>query len=549
MLAYSQDDDPGMTLLSLDDYNNQQNISGSILGSSSSGAPSCGALANDDVFYQFNATTQGAKLTLSSADFDGVLEIWDELQNSVACVNNVNGIGNETNFFSTLVPGQNYYIRIYSADGVQGAGNFNLEYCYLPSLPLGANYHNTSFDGDFYRLDDQIRRSINSDIPVEQTIWKFRNLTNNLEVTYNVNSNLYLTFLDNVENTVGTIANPFFCYGDSVAVSTNLVIEGQNCGYSQEHTIYFQEQPNTWMLPQFVGGTFLPGDFVRAKFTHHDEQFEWELWEFGNLLSNVVLPQGQDLITFDYFEGLLYNRFYEIRVRVTSCGETGPWSPYYPVFIDDVPYTQPWASICNSQINTESVLWCNLVPLATSYYWQITPIALDDPTFTPIAPAQVVESSNAVNLSFFSLSAGQAYRVGVKPIIANGLQIGDYGYFCQIGTAGSGVGLSEEDETNNVTQNYSWNVANALESTTISKIPNTINFTYIPEQQNLKASVGESEIATMVLYSPSGTLIFRQEFEADIDLDLKDFNLSTGVYLCKIISTNKTFQQRFVFGF
>ena len=87
------------------------------LQSASESLPGCDGIANNDVWYQFTASTNATTLELlSSADMDPVVEVYSGTcsnLSSLLCLNATYDGENESTSISGLVPGQDYYIRIY----------------------------------------------------------------------------------------------------------------------------------------------------------------------------------------------------------------------------------------------------------------------------------------------------------------------------------------------------------------------------------------------------------------------------------------------------
>ena len=92
--------------------------SGTILGATASGGIACGdGTPNDDVWYQFVATSANAKIIVDgSTNFDAVFEVSSGscgALTTIACVDNTIDDGIETVQLSGLTVGQTYFIRVY----------------------------------------------------------------------------------------------------------------------------------------------------------------------------------------------------------------------------------------------------------------------------------------------------------------------------------------------------------------------------------------------------------------------------------------------------
>ena len=77
----------------------------------------CDGIANNDVWYEFTASSNATTLELtSSAEMDAVIEVFSGTcsnLNSLICLNSSYDGENESTTIGGLIPGQNYYIRVY----------------------------------------------------------------------------------------------------------------------------------------------------------------------------------------------------------------------------------------------------------------------------------------------------------------------------------------------------------------------------------------------------------------------------------------------------
>jgi|TARA_B110000902_G_scaffold99217_1_gene117336 hypothetical protein len=528
---YSQSNEPdGSSIIVLPVYESPSNLAGNISGFTSTLAATCSAVADDDGFIQFTAVTQGAQFILNSASFDGVLELLDNTFTSLTCTNTAIGIGEEVIWYTTLVPGDNYYLRIHSADGITNTGVFDLQYSSLPEKVLAGAFRTTNVNGNSYRLTDYIRRIIGS--TVEETRWKFRNTTTNETYVFVIIGDFYQVSLDDAEDEAGTLASPFFCYGNTYEVSIESVVNGLGCGYGQGYDLVFEDEPTTVLSGTYIGAFLNPGaDFIAAANTHNDQIMDWEFSEFGSLLETIQTTQGNNRLYLNTSTQLIFNRAYTVRIRVTSCGVTGPWSEYYQFFTTDIPYVSLISGTCNSIINNGSSVNCGALNLATGYFWQLAPILLDDPAFTPIGPAVVLESTvSAVVLS--GLDPNTAYRIAVKPVFANGAQVGEYGTFCQIGTSGSGVGMVLEDNSDESTNIQ---LSNLNDKITLYPNPVTKGTLFID-------ILDKDTDYSLLIYNSYGELNYKDVLRESSSIDLSSFQ--KGTYIVKVVSENSIFHER-----
>ena len=534
-IAFCQSDTPdGSASLILPDYESALIETSAIFTTTSSGPASCGASSTDDVFYEFTAVNPGVEFVLNSGQFDGVLDLWDAGLTSLECINTAAGIGEEQMWFTQLVPGDTYYLRIHSADGVSGTGDFNLEYRSLPTRELAANYQTTSIDGDPFRIFDFLRRT--SGPPIESSRWKFRNTADNSTYIYEHLIDFFQISINVVETEAGTLAAPFFCYGNTYEVSVETVIEGMGCGFGNSHEIVFQAEPNTRLGDAYISSFVDPSfDFIQVANTSLDQEVEWEFYEFGTFVELITTAQGQNRLYLNTSTNVLYNRAYTVRTRVTSCGYTGPWSDEYQIFTSDIPYANLLPGVCDNIYGNGAIVNCASVSVASGYFWQVAPIELNDPTFTPIGPAIVYESAIQV-VSLVGLEPNTAYRISVKPIFGNGAQVGEYSAFCQIGTAGSGVGMSLED-TGNSNENTNFQIINTADKLTIYPNPAENG------QINVTVPTGDSS-AKISIYSSQGQLIHRDLLNGNSSIDVSSF--AKGNYFIQVTSENNVYREKLI---
>jgi hypothetical protein len=529
--TYSQSNEPdGSSTIVLPVYESPANLAGNIGGFTSTLAATCSAAADDDGFIQFTAVTQGAQFILNSASFDGVLELLDNTSASLTCTNTAIGIGEEVIWYTTLVPGDTYYLRIHSADGITSTGAFDLQYSSLPEKVLTAAYRTTNLNGNSYRLTDQIRRTVGS--TVEESRWRFINTTTNATYVYVIIGNFYQVILSDAEDGAGTLASPFFCYGNTYEVSIESVVNGLGCGYGQGYDIVFEDEPTTVLSGAYISAFLNPAtNFISALETHNDQVMDWELSEFGQIIETIQTTQGNNRLYLNTSSQLVFNRAYTVRIRVTSCGVTGPWSEYYQFFTTDIPYVSLIPGSCNSTVNNGSAVNCGASPLATGYYWQVAPISLDDPAFTPVGPAIVLESTASAVL-LVGLEPNTAYRIAVKPIFSNGAQVGEYGAFCQIGTAGSGVGMLLEDNSDEST-----NIQISTLNDKITLYPNPVT------EGTLFIDILDKDTDySLLIYNSYGELNYEDVLRESSSIDLSSFQ--KGTYIVKVVSENSIFHER-----
>ncbi|MBS7786512.1 fibronectin type III domain-containing protein [Flavobacterium sp. CYK-55] len=104
--------------------------SGTTVGATQTQA-GCAGTADDDVWYKFTATANTHVLTVTPGTLtDAVLQVFSGTcagtLTNLGCIDNTSGTGIETNSFSGLTPGTQYFVRVYSFGNATGQGTFSL---------------------------------------------------------------------------------------------------------------------------------------------------------------------------------------------------------------------------------------------------------------------------------------------------------------------------------------------------------------------------------------------------------------------------------------
>lgn len=452
LLGFGQSDDPSTpTVISLPFYSMGGWAAGSITGATGSAPASCNAPA-DDVFYGFTASTQGVKIEATTADFDMVLEILDASDVLLDCMDNVFGVGGETWFYTNLTPGDDYKIRIYSNAGTSN-GNFSIKAEWLPDVYVRDGWWPTDavddlIDGIYgYKINQQPSRRLTStaggfpitfNASVDATMWEFTDQGNATVYTHTILGGA------NTKINLNDVVNPStLCFGTTYDVRVQLVMEGQECGYSEIRELDMEAMPTTRVTLGYPNQFYDMATPFRADFVGDSQQIYWQL----------TTDNGQTVINHDYTGSpsswiygqdvlcMRYNKIYAVEVTVEYCGTIGSWSTPITIFTEALPYSNVRAEYCNTYQWAGGTILCDFIPQADQYAFQLAPIVEDDPDMVPIGPAIVAYRPTTalylLDLLAEGLTYGQAYRVAAKPFlgIADGCddqQEGDYGWFCQI---------------------------------------------------------------------------------------------------------------------
>lgn len=444
--AVSAQDNPASALnLTLTDYLTTTTsgvgctpVAGS-LGATGSGVPTCAGIDNNDVWYLFTATTQAARFTITTAAFDAVAEVLEVGSlNSVGCVNASGANTGEVLRVNTLTIGDDYYLRIHSANGT--GGSFTVCGQYYPIAEVRPTHSPTpptdlGLPG-YQIINNTARVQYGTSNPLIQgSRWYFTNVDTSEEHFIEIAGTNSLLQL----NAVGGL-----CFNSTYDVRVEVRVDNYWCGTSVVRQIFTEEFPVAQIAPSVIGQTFTGFDQINSLFIGTGNIFEWRFTtDNGTTQFTVENVPNTTILLLAIVECLRYNRIYTIEVRAQYCGEWGPWSEPGFIFTDNVPQIDVRDEFCNTVQTTTSYINCDFTPNVDSFAWQFAPIDPTDPTMTPIGPA-IVTYTPTTSLYLFGvgLTPGTTYRVGAKAIFGlnDGCgtpQEGDYGFFCPITIQGS----------------------------------------------------------------------------------------------------------------
>jgi hypothetical protein len=403
------------------------------LGSIGSGEASCTGLADDDTWIVFTAETHGVRMAVNSTDANLVLELLDAGLTSLTCTNAVPGVGEEVLFYTDLVPGDTYYLRMHSVGGT--GGSYTLCAAYLPAPKVRDGWWPV-FTPDVglagYRINQTIKRTFYGPLEsqIQSSIWEFTDINSGevfLHTVTGSNSQINL-------NDVGSL-----CFDRTYDVRIQLLLDGEWCGYGEVRQIYTEELPTTELDTGFAGLTYALNGEIKARFVGVAQELEWRLTTDNGLTSFTHNGGSSSWLYFDEVECIRHNKIYTVEVRAQYCGIWGPWSDPDFFITTPIPYTELEPPYCGQEYFQASILEADFLPVVDQYAWQFAPIEPGDPTMTPIGPAIVAYSEQTPLLSLLGLGLqpGGHYRVAVKPMLGyfdtcDDQQEGDYGFFCEI---------------------------------------------------------------------------------------------------------------------
>lgn len=102
--------------------------------------PGCSGNADDDVWYEFVATSTSHEITVgASVGYDPVLQVFSNVCSSlisIGCTDNFGTSVDETFSYTSFTPGQTYKIRVYHWGAGSGSGDFTLCVTNPPAPPV-----------------------------------------------------------------------------------------------------------------------------------------------------------------------------------------------------------------------------------------------------------------------------------------------------------------------------------------------------------------------------------------------------------------------------
>lgn len=493
------------------------------LGAGDSGEATCIGVSTDDVWYSFTATTQAVKFEGTTSNFDMVLQLVDAVtMASVACQNTNGANSGETLYSNTLTAGNNYYLRIHSFDGA-GSGSFDICGQYLPAAEVRTGWYPT-FSPDQglpgYRINQSINRSTYTPYNglIQGTRWLFVDTGTGDNFTAEVTGSNGIINLNSVSG---------LCFNKTYDVFVQVRVDDYWSGYSLERQIFTEAEPTTELEPAYPGLSYNLDEEIKARFVGTGQNLEWRLTtDNGETVIYHEAANSTSYCYLDLVECIRYNRIYTVEIRAEYCGIWGSWSDPEFIIINPLPYVNLRPEYCNTTQYAGVTLQCEFLEVVDQYAWQLTPVDIDDPTYTPIGPAIVTYSvqTTALYLLPLGLEYGTTYRVGVKPMLGttdacNSPQEGDYGYFCHV-TIGTPAELTEWDGGTLAPED------NPLgEMTALSVYPNPTTTGLAAIQIGDKALSGN---ALLQVYDVAGKIISEQQFFAVENANILQFSVPTG---------------------
>lgn len=504
--------------------------------------------------------TNSIKVTVSGAAFSPVISLFNSGMTQMQCQSGTILRSNATT--ATIIPGNDYFVRISSTTLSVGSA-FQLGLEYYPAIAEVRNTFtpNPPSDTDGYNICETIRRN-NLPSAVSATRWVFTPTTtpNNGPCESIVVGNSTILNINTL---------PCICYNINFSVQCEIQVDGHWCGLGPALPVNFQPAATTFFTTPNLS-TLPLSDVIFCDFACNGSTYEWEFQSSNGATFTTTTAVRQ--VGLSTVPCLRWNRIYSVRVRVISCGITGPWcgltgpnsSPLTiitpPMPSIPVPDGSPTAAndFCFASRATNSVVDVPFVEGITQYIFQFTRVQPTAP-FLPLAPAKVViTTSSLCPISLGNCTSGNTYRIGIKTGIGIVLpgqtppastcvpaqQSSSYSPWCYFSVNPAAPPVPGMTTTNSENE---YEAPSEVEVIDIipSEDPNGLSFEVYGHAQKryLSIDLNENEMkgsGFVQLYNVNGQEVFGQglyttDGATAVQIELPD-NLPTGIYFVRVAS-------------
>jgi hypothetical protein len=508
---------------------------------------------NQDVYWlKFNIpvpplnvnSTRSVKITVNSSAFTPTIDFFD---NAVVWKQCVTGTIMRTNpTTNTVLPGQDYYIRVSGTDGVAGE-TFSIGVEFYPTTEIAAAY-TPSPDADGYTVCEQIRRAlvaVSGSSLVQATRIRIvpTSSPNNGECTATVGGTTSI---------LNTTNFSCACYNTSYNAFAEVQVDGHWCGESISKPIFFQVGPSTNITT--ANNQIIPFlNSINCAFACGNNNFQWEFSTTNGLSLQPQPPSSSTSLQLTTALGLRFNRVYQARVQLTStgacsvtgewCGLNGPNSTPLTLFTEQMPVLEIPPQYCNTVLPANTYIDIDFAPGVEQYWFQFVRVSPTAP-YSPIAVPKLVNSNSSSGAFLYQGSAntsGNTYRVCAKPLIVsnNNQQQGSWGPYCYYALAPASapsVGMIQQNSTS---------IEFQLESEegifTEDLVSGQVVFT--GSQRILNIDLGENSIANtghIEIYDIQGKLVYQDvlPFSTGVNIIQRELpsSMTSGIYIYKVYS-------------
>jgi hypothetical protein len=504
--------------------------------------------------------TNCVKVSVVGASFSPVISLFNAGLTQMQCVTGATLKSNAVT--ATIVPGNDYYVRISSTSLSVGAA-FQLGIEYYPASGEIRNTY-TPFppsDTDGYNTCEQIRRNNISQVMQATRIVMVPQTTPN-----NGTCEVTLTGI----NAIALMSNfSCVCYGIEYLAYCELQVDDHWCGFGIPRPVVIQPTGTTSIsTPNFSTLNFASN--LTCSFACAGALYEWEFQSSnGSVFTTTTTITQAPLSTISC---LRWNRIYNARVRVIACGITGPWCgvggptgppltfttpPMPSIAVPDGTPT-PTNDFCWASRATNSAVDVDFVEGISQYIFQFTRVQPAAPYLPVASPKIVISTASVCPISLGNCTAGNTYRIGIKSGIGLVLpgqtpapsacspaqQSGNYSPWCYFSVSPAAAPIpamatSDEESMNDIPSEVTFI------DEVISEDPTGMSFEVyaMGQKKYLNVDLNDQEMAGngfVRMFNINGQEVFGQALyytdgASAVQIEMPD-NLPTGIYVVRVAS-------------
>lgn len=532
--SFANEDYTTSTLLTILPYNSPLNTA-DVLGATGDipAVPAAFGTNYDDTWFSFKATSTGVTIKGSSADFDMVLQILEDVPaaapSGLQFGDAVRGTGQETMVYYGLTPGNTYYVRTYSYDGQKsGSGSFTIGVYERPTSILISSEYGKGTDAVGYDTYENIDWKWLDGA----TNWSLRlvDVLSGEELLYQTNSILNRSFLNKV---------PGICYGKSYTVYISALIDGVWTEEGAGMNIAMEEFPDPMLMPVYQNA-FITDLYsaLKSTFIANTEEYNWVFTtDNGNTVATYNSGTSNQ-INLNMVPGIRYNKIYNVQIQSKICGVMGPLAQAFTIETGPVPHTALQPAYCGmTNPNMVRIEW---IAGSTAYWVRIYPTDVADERLRRLAGMGItyveIPVTGWLNIGALGLNPGYDYAVQVKLVVGD--QVGDWGEACTLNITAPPVMMNLSFEEQRVMKKGTPPASSNGPEAVLEEIP-------LPAQWHLSNTL--SDIITIEhssdsapiqvrLFDMSGRAVAFQWMSTGHSLQLTDLrNASPGTYMVQIV--------------
>lgn len=501
-------------------------ISGDVASVSYSQVAQCNGPGNNpDPYFTFTAVGSVTYFRVeTTGDLDPAVEVFDTCEGEqLACIDEAGPGQRELFWVTDLVPGQDYVYRVYHSGSTNpSTTQFTTAVAHIPTVRLRP--------ADCGSVDLTANSLIRATLPnpnflLTGFVFEFTELEPPFQVY-------------EVESPNG--ANPNFLmgwftdfeYGRSYEVRVRArMYQGANLGeYGPACTITMADEPTTFLLDEFEGGSYNMCDFIKARRLLGSTNYRW-IFDDGQSQLEYNSGTTSPICPLQLVDGLQLGTTYTVEVFATDANglessQSDPKTISMNAFVPDTEINPTFFN-CGALAPVSQVLSAVEVCAVDQYTFRFTNLSQIEEE-----PIEIARPNRFIILSFVSgLIPGDTYDVAVRAN-SGGLE-GDYANECELTLIDTGElpGLA----------GISAPAHGSPEMISLRLIPNPSNGTHV---MFTTANHSSGSTFTIEVFDLQGKRIMdqvssRQGDQNGYTLDFSE-KLNPGVYLVRLITPDGT---------